>query len=159
MKKENLNNMRFATLLIVSILISGCEQKTSEPASEIAAADTAILGKEIESRLREFENHLQNGDSIALGNMYTADAVIMPSLVGRENIVKNFGGMIRQGITGSSFNTTDLWGDEQLVVEEGTGIWSNENGEIVGRGKYLVVWKKEDGAWKILRDSWYPEKR
>ena len=67
--------------------------------------------------------------------------------------------MIRDSITGSSFKTVGLWGDDQLLVEEGTGIWSHQNGQVVGRGKYLVVWKKDNGDWKILRDCWFPERK
>ena len=136
-----------------------CDQKVNEKSAESNKVDLLSLEKEIELKLREFERNLKNGDSIALGNMYMDDAVIMPSTIGRDNIVKNFGSMIRDSITGSSFKTTGLWGNEQLLVEEGAGFWSHTNGQIVGRGKYLVVWKKEDGNWKILRDSWYPEKK
>ena len=78
--------------------------------------------------------------------------------MGRDNIVKGFGSMIRDSITGSSFKTTKLWGNDQLLVEDGTGVWSHANGTVVGRGRYLLVWKKDDGQWKILRDTWFPQK-
>jgi len=150
--------MRFITLLLVLIFISGCEQKTkeNEPNSE---TNLTTLEKEIEVRLREYESHLKNGDSIALGAMYMEDAEIMPSTLGRNNIIKVFGTMIQDSITGSSFKTTGLWGNDQLLVEQGTGSWSHANGQVVGRGKYLLVWQKDDGTWKILRDTWFPDKK
>ena len=157
--RTRLNKMRSALLFMAAAVIISCDQKTTNPASESDPVDMATLETEIELKLREFEANLKNGDSMALGEMYTADAIIMPSTLGRENIVKNFGSMIRDSITGSSFKTTGLWGNNQLLVEEGTGMWSHQNGEIVGRGTYLVVWIKEDGIWKIFRDSWYPEKK
>lgn len=145
-------------MLVALMLMWGCQQKAreSEPPDE---TDVSSLKKEIDLRLREFEKQLQNGDSIALGDMYTIDAIIMPSTTGRENIVSNFGSIIRDSITGSSFNTTGLWGNDQLLVEEGTGIWTHQNGQVAGRGKYIVVWKKEKGNWMIFRDIWFPEKR
>ncbi len=150
------------TLIIVffitTIIVMGCNQKTSEIASESDQVDLSVLEKEIESRLREFENHLRNGDSIALGGMYMENAEIIPSTVGRENIIKAFGSMIRDSITGSSFKTTQLWGNDQLLVEDGTGTWYHSNGTPVGSGRYLLVWKKDDGKWKILRDTWFPAK-
>lgn len=157
--KTKFSKVLGSSLLITLIFILGCVQKENQPTSENEHVTLSRLEKEIESKLREFEKNLKNGDSIALGNMYLADAVIMPSLVGTERIVKNFGSMIRDSITGSNFKTTGLWGNDALLVEEGTGVWSHANGQVVGRGKYLVVWKKEDGEWKILRDSWYPEKK
>jgi hypothetical protein len=62
-----------------------CEQKKENPELNVEV-DITILEKEIESRLRDYENHLKNGDSIALGNMYMENAEIIPSTVGRENI-------------------------------------------------------------------------
>lgn len=124
------------------ISFTSCEQKVTEKILEFEQTDLTTLEKEIELRLREYENSLQNGDSIALGNMYTVDAEIIPSTVGRKNIIKVFGSMIRDSITGSSFKTTKLWGNDQLLVEDGTGTWSHTNGTVVGSGRYLLVWKK-----------------
>jgi len=114
--------MRFTIMLAVLIFISGCEQKTKEK-ELISETDLSTLEKEIELRLREYENHLQNGDSIALGDIYMMDAEIIPSTIGRENIIKGFGSMIRDSINGASFKTTELWGNDQLLVEDGTGTW------------------------------------
>ena len=147
------------TILVASIFITGCDQKATEKNLETKQPDLSTLEKEIELRLREYESHLQNGDSIALGDMYMIDAEIIPSTVGRENIIKTFGSMIRDSITGSSFKTTKLWGNEQLLVEDGPGTWYHTNGTSVGSGRYLLVWKKDDGKWKILRDTWFPDKK
>lgn len=157
MKRTNFTSGLLVIITIASICSFGCVQKESEESAAAQQVDPTVLENEIALRLREFENHLQNGDSIALGDMYTADAVIMPSTVGREKIVRSFGSMIRDSITGSSFATTSLWGNEELLVEEGTGVWSHQNGQVVGRGKYIVVWKKEEGTWQIVRDIWFPE--
>ena len=103
MRRLKSNITQFGLILIVSIITLGCEQKKENNELTI---DITILEKEIESRLREYERHLKNGDSIALGNMYMKNAEIIPSTVGRENITKAFGSYIRDSITGSSFKTT-----------------------------------------------------
>lgn len=118
MKKVKSNIIPFGLIFIVSIFTCSCEQKKEN--NELNVEDNiTILEKEIESRLREYEKHLKNGDSIALGNMYMMNAEIIPSTKGRENIIKVFGSYIRDSITGSSFKTTQLWGNSQLLVEEG----------------------------------------
>ena len=94
--------------LLPTVFFLSCNQKSNDEKTESSQVDLSVLEKEIELRLREFEKNLQNGDSIALGNMYLENAVIMPSTLGREKIVKNFGNMIRDSITGSSFKTTHL---------------------------------------------------
>jgi ketosteroid isomerase-like protein len=158
MKKSEVAYSLFYIIFSVLLLCTSCDQKVTQNGVKTYQADRSTLEKEIELRLREFENHLQNGDSIALGNMYTEDAEVIPTTVGRENIIKVFGNMIRDSITGSSFKTTKLWGNDQLLVEDGIGTWSHANGKIIGRGRYLLVWQKVDGKWKILRDTWFPDK-
>jgi ketosteroid isomerase-like protein len=158
MKNTKIIMKQLLQLILVLILVVSCDQKTTETGLKTNQTDISTLEKEIELRLREYENHLKNGDSLALGNMYMVDAEIIPSTIGRENIIKAFASMIRDSITGSSFTTTRLWGNDELLVEQGTGSWSHHNGQVVGRGQYLLVWQKEDGEWKILRDTWFPEK-
>jgi ketosteroid isomerase-like protein len=158
MRKLKSNITQFGLILIVSIFTFGCEQKKENNQLNVDV-DITILETEIVSRLREYERHLKNGDSIALGNMYMKNAEIIPTTIGRKNITKAFGSYIRQGITGSSFKTNYLWGNDQLLVEDGTGTWSYENGEVADSGRYLLVWKKDKGEWKILRDTWFPDKK
>lgn len=158
MEKLKSNSIQFGLILMMSIFISSCEQK--KEANELnGQVDITFLEKEIELRLREYEKHLKNRDSSALGNMYMKNAEIIPSTKGRDNIIKVFGSYIRDSITGSSFKTTQLWGNEQLLVEEGVGKWSHANGRLVASGRYLLVWKKDEGKWKILRDTWFPDKK
>jgi ketosteroid isomerase-like protein len=156
MIKLTFRSILLLIFLIVSVSITSCKQITTENNTQTDQIDLASFEKEIELRLREYENLLQKGDSIALGDMYMVDAQIIPSTIGRENIIKSFGRMIRDSVTGR-FKTTDLWGNDYLLVEEGTGVWYQGKGLVVGRGKYLLVWKKDDGKWKILRDTWFPE--
>jgi ketosteroid isomerase-like protein len=159
MKNSRLVKIQFLIFLIASIFLTSCGQKVNEQTLKSNQTDLSILEKEIELRLREYESHLKNGDSIALGNMYMEDAEIIPSTIGRNNITKAFGNMIRDSITGSSFKTTKLWGNDQLLVEDGRGTWYHTNGTAVGSGRYLLVWKKDDGKWKILRDTWFSDKK
>ena len=157
MKKIKFRIFLLLSALIISNGIIGCNHKESTNALENKQTEVATLEKEIELRLREYEDYLEKGDSMALGNMYTADAKIIPSVNGRENIVKVFSGMIKDSIIGT-FETTNLWGNDELLVEEGKGVWTNKRGENPSSGKYLLVWKKDEGTWKILRDTWFPDK-
>ena len=145
------------TAFAAAILISGCKQKATTPPANTGKPDSAALRTEIETRLREYERLLQNRDSLALGDMYMEDAEIIPSITGRVKITEALGAMIRDSITGR-FTTTQIWGNHELIVEEGKGNWLKPGGVIAGRGKYLLVWKKDNGKWKILRDTWFPEK-
>ena len=156
MKSKN-NYPKAALRLVFFMLVNFCciSQVTGQ------SFNLSTAEKEIEVRLRDYEKALKNGDSIALGNMYTADAELFsnggPSTIGRENLIKAFGGMIRDRITGSGFKTTGLWGNAYMLVEEGTGFFAHANGKKVSSGKYLLVWKKDEGQWKIFKDTFFSD--
>ncbi len=110
---------------------------------------------EIEAANKQFMTLLAVADSIGIGNLYTQDARIMmsgaPSISGIENIQATFSGMIKSGISKVNLRTIEVWGTEDLITEE--GAYSLFAGEAeVDKGKYLVLWKKEDGNWKLFRD-------
>ena len=147
---------RILALCILLVFNLGCQEQTTEKDLE-HKTELSMLKKEIEQRLRDYENHLRNRDSLALGEMYMENAEIMPATAGRGDIIKVFGAMIKDSIINSSFETVEIWGNDQLLVEEGTGTWAHENGKVVGKGRYLLVWQKVNGEWKILRDTWFSD--
>jgi uncharacterized protein (TIGR02246 family) len=126
--------------------------------STSASTGSAKLKSEIEKAAQEWANALKIGNIEKLVNLYTEDAKIMgsghPSFTGKENIIKSLDGFIRDKITGSDFTTLDVWGNDEYCTEEGIGTFSHEDGKVVSRGKYLLVWKKVDGKWKIFRDMY-----
>ena len=110
---------------------------------------------EIEAANKQFMTFLAVADSIGIGNLYAQDARIMmsgaPSISGIENIQATFSGVIKSGISKVNLRTIEVWGTEDLITEEGE--YSLFAGEAeVDKGKYLVLWKKEDGNWKLFRD-------
>jgi ketosteroid isomerase-like protein len=115
----------------------------------------SIARTEIEAANKQFMTLLAVANSIGIGNLYTQDAKIMmsgaPSISGIENIQATFSGMVKSGISKVNLRTIEVWGTEDLITEEGE--YSLFAGEAeVDKGKYLVLWKKEDGNWKLFRD-------
>ena len=39
-----------------------------------------------------------------------------------------------------------------MIVEEGKWTMADEDGNGYDHGKYLILWKMEDGKWKKFRD-------
>ncbi len=143
----------FACLILI---LTRCDQPIDKPAQ----FDIEKAKSEIESRLRDYENAMANGDKALFANLYAEDAEIFhdgsASTMGRESIVKNFDGWVRDSVIGS-FETTGLWGNEDLLVEQGTGYFAHAGGNWKATGKYLLVWKKVDDQWQIFRDSWFSD--
>jgi len=159
MKARHHTRVLYRFILVLGFIwaLAACREAPKEKPS----FDLAVAEDEIASRLRAYEDALATGDLQAFGQMYTVDAEILhngsPSTLGRESIVRVFEGMIRDSITDSGFTTTGLWGNEELLVEQGTGYFAHASGKWKSSGQYLLVWKKEDGEWRIFKDTWFAD--
>ena len=94
-------------------------------------------------------------DSVGLANLYTQDAKFMntgaPAITGRKNIQSAISGIMNSGISRANLITVEVWGTENFIAEEGEVSLFAEEDEVY-QGKYLVLWKKDDGKWKLFRD-------
>ncbi len=61
---------------------------------------------------------------------------------------------LKAGVKAFREDSTDCYGDGNLLVEQGTYVVTYGADNTVERGKYLNVWKQEDGARKIHANIW-----
>ena len=141
----------FLTAIVITSLFA-CKQNTETK----SVFDLVNAKKEIEATNKNLKELLAKGDSIGFANSYTADAKFMesnlPSLVGKSKIQSFWTKLINAGATNISLTTLEVWGDENFITEEGLYDFKSKDGAALGNGKYIVLWKKEDGKWKLHRD-------
>ena len=118
---------------------------------------------EMNSILTNIENFSQlvmNGDYRGIGEAYTEDAKIFPSnkeiITGREAIAAYW--ELPEG-TRISYHKIfpeeiKIIGDEAYDFGYYEGKTLRDGKESRWRGKYVIVWKKVDGQWKIYLDIW-----
>ncbi len=108
----------------------------------------------IDSLDKQFAQHFYNGDSVSLYNMY-AKGASLGNKRGNE-ILLSWGQQIRNSIRNDTrtiiYTTTSLSTDSEFLVELGIYEFRDSKGNLKHKGKYLVVWKQEDGKWKLYRD-------
>jgi ketosteroid isomerase-like protein len=145
-----------ASVLILTLLYS-CKEKTPK-AQEISPKIEFNLDTtkaEIEEANTNFMALVAAGDSIGLANAYTIDAKFMgagaPSVTGRKNIQTAMARIVNSGITSADLRLENIYGTEDLIVEEGELTLYNGDAAVAVE-KYIVLWKKEDGKWKMFRD-------
>lgn len=130
---------------------AGTEGKETTPSFDLAAAKTGI-----EATNAEFGDFIAKGDSVGIASLYTSDAKVMggnmPAVSGRAAIQSTFAGLLSMGIGSGKLTTTEVWGINDLVAEEGTYTLTSKDGAEMDKGKYIVLWKMEDGKWKLFRD-------
>ncbi|TPV32822.1 SgcJ/EcaC family oxidoreductase [Paucihalobacter ruber] len=159
MKNLIKNKTKAISIIIVLLFIStSCNNAPKSVESEIVETNTVFdLEKEKEELQKSFEGvkeALASGNAKAVAKFYTEDGVFMPHnsqiFTGREEIEKAFEGFIAGGFTDLDVESTwaEGCGDYLLDTEQ----WTLSNGKDTLIGKSLVIWKKEDGMWKMYKD-------
>jgi len=157
--KKTTNHLKVSGLvLLLAFAVTSCSEKKHEETNEPVTKSEFNLTNakaEIEAANKEFMAFVAAGDSVGLANLYTEDAKFMsagnPAVSGRKNIQSAMSGIIKSGITRVDLRLIDVWGTEDLLVEEGDlSLFVGDKN--VSEEKYIVVWKKEEGKWKLFRD-------
>ena len=157
--------MKIKSLILGVLILSGlsCTNKSEKSDTSISKTnnpfDLETATQIVEKRSKEFEDALKIGDSIAVGDIYTIDTKIIGAYTGRENIVKEVYEMTRDSINGIKFRIINLWGDENIIIEDAYVEFFHSNGTSLSKGECLLVWKKEKDKWRIFRDVYKPEKK
>ncbi len=99
---------------------------------------------------------IKTGDSAAFVSCYTKDACMMgnnmPKLCGLTGLGQFLTGARNGGIENLKLAVTEVIGDKSLISEEGVFEIIANDGSSIDKGKYIVIWKQEDGKWKKYRD-------
>ena len=147
-KSTRMKNLLIGILIVSSLY--ACKSET-KPAFDLTNAK-----KEIEAANQIIVDCMAKGDSVGLANAYTKDGSLMLSnmlpIAGKENLTAFWGGMINSGIGAITLKTVEVWGNDDLITEEGLLEIITKDKVVVDKGKYIVLWKKEDGKWKMHRD-------
>jgi uncharacterized protein (TIGR02246 family) len=137
-----MKGLRFSLLgLIVSL--AACAPSGSQQSAELAAKADQLM------------EAMNAGDLDAVVNLYAEDARLLPPnaelMQGHDAIRSVCGEMIASGLEG------DLATIEAVTVGDmdyrvGTFTSHIPDGTVVDRGKYIEVWQKRNGEWKIIND-------
>jgi ketosteroid isomerase-like protein len=71
---------------------------------------------------------------------------------GREAIQGFFQGAIDGGIKGLNLSTLELEVQDDTAHEVGTYELIADGGAVADSGKFIVIWKRVDGSWRLHRD-------
>lgn len=147
----------FFLIAVFSTIIFACNQSNTDTNKATAKAfDISNVRSQIAENNKAYGEAVANRDSNKLAGFYAADANVyapdMPAMRGREGVKAFAGAFTNLGVKALTLETTDVYGDSSMVVEEGTYSTDYGNGKAAEKGKYLVVWKPENGQWKMYRD-------
>src|SRR5687768_4395622 len=141
----------------LALILFSCADKASESTTATSDSfDLSEVKKSIEATNKQFGEATVKGDSATVVSFYHSEAKLYPPNMpeGNSSVI---GAMSKQlpamGVKSFSLTAGDVTGNADQVVE--TGVWEMGDGsKTIDKGKYIVVWKKENGNWKLWRDIW-----
>ncbi len=159
----------FAILSLVLLLCFtfSC-QKGEEIAENVMAEqeesnevmDLAQVRQLIEEANIKFGEAVRSNDASTLASYYTEDATLLPPpnapiIKGREGIEAYWATGFQMGLKDVVLTTVEVMaiGDMVCEIGEADATFHPEGmDEIKDKGKYLVIWKNVEGAWKLYVD-------
>ncbi len=107
---------------------------------------------------QNFMSAFNQGNASGVAGCYTAAAQLLPANVGpingRENIQGFWQAVMDMGIKAARLETVELDVLGETTIEVGRYTLFGGKEQVLDSGKYLVVWKIEEGQWKLHRDIW-----
>jgi len=103
------------------------------------------------------ESAFLHGDSALFLKCYADDGAMMPPglplISGTKGLLTFFKTARNAGVRNIIVAPVALYGlTDQFVTEQGRYEMLDGDNNSMGKGKYLVLWKKTPAGWKIFRD-------
>lgn len=147
-----------------AILLSGCAAKKEAPPAEPAkpAVDVAAEEQAIRTRSGEWMNFMNAQDAASLAGIYAPDALSIYD----SNVTKG-ADAIEAGVAeqlAANPKAVFSWTSDAVHVAE-SGDLAYETGSIsvdldgaegknpATTGSFVTVWRKMDGAWRVVADA------
>lgn len=135
----------FAGLCVAVIAAIACAPPAAQESSTLAAMDET------------WEQAYMSGDPAAVASIYSDDARLFPPngemTQGKEAVEAVFGEMMAAGL-GIDLQTLEAMESGDLGYSVGTYELTGPDGNVVDRGKYMDIFRKVGGEWKMTNDIW-----
>jgi len=112
----------------------------------------------IHALVENFESTFVRGDAAAIASFYTDSGMLLPSgadfVQGKRDIEIFWQKAIEMGVHGLKLDIVELEQHGDTAIEMSKYTLSDAEGQAIEKGKGIMIWKYEDGAWKMHRDIW-----
>ena len=151
-----IHNHPILSLLVLTLAVPflvSCEKALKDTSAEDIKA--------IKAASEQYAEAFNRGDAAAFAALFTEGAKVLPPnspmIVGREGIQAFNQGGFDAGVGDLQGTVIELSlnGDMAHEVGKYTLTIQPEEGEAISdSGKYLVIWKRENGSWKVDVNIW-----
>lgn len=156
-----MRNVMKIALIATAVSFAACNNPSDKDkpmvTKDSVGNDDETVKAYIRKEVSNFEEEVRRGDTAAMAAHYTSDALVMPSNsepIKGNDILGFWGGALRMGVKEVKLDITDITGSGDLYAETGNVELFGADKKSLDKCKYVVVWKKENGNWKMYRDIW-----
>lgn len=122
--------------------------------------NTTIISDKIRSEIEkldeEFMNTFKRGDARGVARLYAENGMVLPPnsemISGSQQIEAFWQGKMDMGVKDVKLQVLEVEQHEDTAIEVGRATILGENNLTLDEVKYMVIWKREKGAWKLYRD-------
>ena len=105
---------------------------------------------------REFVTAYNGGNAAGVAALYTEDGQLLPPnadvMAGKEAIQAFWQGAMDMGIASAQLEIVQVEDHGDTATEVSRYTLCGADGQVLDQGKYIVIWKREKGQWKLHRD-------
>ncbi len=122
------------------------------------ARENPKLREAIDMGNEQFMAAAARGDGAAMASLYTESGQALPPggdfVVGREALRSFWQSVLDSGVKKAKLETAELTDVGGFAFEVGRYSLFGADSQALDTGKYVVVWKREQGKWRLHRDIW-----
>lgn len=150
---------KYLILLLTLATFAACKDDNGEETTTVnkeTSFDLTQARQAIETTNKKMSAAMVSGDSATIVNLYHTDAKVYPSNMAagdRVSMGAMTASMPAMGVKKFNLATSEVSGNADQLVE--TGTWEmGDSTKTWDKGNFMVVWKMENGEWKLWRDIW-----
>jgi len=122
----------------------------------MSQADSSEMRAAIEAANDVFMATFNRGDAAGLAALYTEDGQFMPPnagfMTGREAVQGFWQAVMDMGVKKAAIITGEVEGFGDTAIEVSRFQLFGEGEQQLDQGKFIVIWKKVDGQWRLHHD-------
>jgi uncharacterized protein (TIGR02246 family) len=96
------------------------------------------------------------GDAAGMAALYTENGQVLPPngdfVTGKQAVQAFWQAVMDMGIKEAKIEILEVEGHGDTATEVSTFTLLDEGGQMLDKGKYIVIWRQEEGQWKLHRD-------
>ena len=150
--------MRTILFVMLAAYVAGCNPTPTSIASESTNFNLDSVKAYITEMNKSYGQRFKTNDTAFYKERYCKDAAVycpnLPAVVGIDSIISFFYGGGNNKETIIELPPNNVSGNADLVVEDGPYNFPDGKGGSVDKGKFIALWKQEDGKWKLYREIW-----